>query len=77
MLYDKIENNTVEEVDNSDIFEDDTSVNETPADLDKQIKDYLSPELFNDIKTVSIEEIESQLKGTKNIDDLEKAYTNT
>ena len=77
MLYDKIENNTVEEVDNSDIFEDDTSVNETPADLDKQIKDYLNPELFNDIKTVSIEEIESQLKGTKNIDDLEKAYTNT
>ena len=39
MLYDKIENNTVEEVDNSDIFENDTSVNETPADLDKQIKD--------------------------------------
>ena len=77
MLYDKIENNTVEEVDNSDIFEDDTSVNETPADLDKQIKDYLNPELFNDIKTVSIEEIESQLKGIKNIDDLEKAYTNT
>ena len=77
MLYDKIENNTVEEVDNSDIFEDDTSVNETPADLDKQIKDYLNLELFNDIKTVSIEEIESQLKGTKNIDDLEKAYTNT
>ena len=77
MLYDKIENNTVEEVDNSDIFEDDTSVNETPADLDKQIKDYLNPELSNDIKTVSIEEIESQLKGTKNIDDLEKAYTNT
>ena len=69
MLYDKIENNTVEEVDNSDIFEDDTSVNETPADLDKQIKDYLNPELFNDIKTVSIEEIESQLERTKNIDD--------
>ena len=77
MLYDKIENNTVEEVDNSDIFEDDTSVNETPADLDKQIKDYLNPELFNDIKTVSIEEIESQLERTKNIDDLGKAYTNT
>ena len=77
MLYDKIENNTVEEVDNSDIFEDDTSVNETPADLDKQIKDYLNPELFNDIKTVSIEEIESQFERTKNIDDLVKAYTNT
>ena len=77
MLYDKIENNTVEEVDNSDIFEDDTSVNETPSDLDKQIKDYLNPELFNDIKTVSIEEIESQLERTKNIDDLGKAYTNT
>ena len=77
MLYDKIENNTVEEVDNSDIFEDDTSVNETPADLDKQIKDYLNLELFNDIKTVSIEEIESQLDRTINIDDLGKAYTNT
>ena len=61
MLYKEIENNSVEGVDNSDIIEEDTSVIEAPADIEKEIKDYLNPELFTDIKTVPIEEIESQI----------------
>jgi len=77
MLNEKIENNTVEEVDNSDIFEDNASVNETPSDLDKQIKDYLNPELFDDIKTISVEEIESQVKEKMDNNVLGEAYTNT
>ena len=77
MLNEKIENNTVEEVDNSDIFEDNASVNETPSDLDKQIKDYLNPKIFDDIKTISVEEIESQVKEKTENNVLGEAYTNT
>lgn len=77
MLYKEIENNSVEEVDNSDIIEEDTSVIEAPADIEKEIKDYLNPELFNDIKTVPIEEIESKIDETINAEDIDKAYTNT
>ena len=77
MLYKEIENNSVEEVDNSDIIEEDTSVSEASADIEKEIKDYLNPELFTDIKTVPIEEIESQIDETIYTDDIDKAYTNT
>ena len=77
MLYKEIENNSVEEVDNSDIIEEDTSVIEASADIEKEIKDYLNPELFTDIKTVPIEEIESQIDETIYTDDIDKAYTNT
>ena len=77
MLYKEIENNSVEEVDNSDIIEEDTSVIEAPADIEKEIKDYLNPELFTDIKTVPIEEIESQIDEKINAEDIDKAYTNT
>ena len=77
MLNKEIENNSVEEVDNSDIIEEDTSVIEAPADIEKEIKDYLNPELFTDIKTVPIEEIESQIDETIYTDDIDKAYTNT
>ena len=77
MLYKEIENNSVEEVDNSDIIEEDTSVIEASADIEKEIKDYLNPELFNDIKTVPIEEIESKIDETINAEDIDKAYTNT
>ena len=77
MLYKEIENNSVEEVDNSDIIEEDTSVSEASADIEKEIKDYLNPQLFNDIKTISIDEIESQIDKTINTHDIDKAYTNT
>ena len=77
MLNKEIENNSVEEVDNSDIIEEDTSVSEASADIEKEIKDYLNPELFTDIKTVPIEEIESQIDEKIYTDDIDKAYTNT
>ena len=77
MLYKEIENNSVEGVDNSDTIEEDTSVIEASADIEKEIKDYLNPELFTDIKTVPIEEIESQIDETIYTDDIDKAYTNT
>ena len=77
MLYKEIENNSVEEVDNSDIIEEDTSVSEASADIEKEIKDYLNPELFTDIKTVPIEEIESQIDETINTDEIGKEYSNT
>ena len=77
MLYKEIENNSVEGVDNSDIIEEDTSVIEASADIEKEIKDYLNPEIFNDIKTVPIEEIESKIDETINAEDIDKAYTNT
>ena len=77
MLYKEIENNSVEEVDNSNMIEEDTSVSEAPADIEKEIKDYLNPQLFNDIKTISIDKIESQIDKTINTNDVDKAYTNT
>ena len=77
MLNKEIENNSVEEVDNSDIIEEDTSVSEASADIEKEIKDYLNPELFTDIKIVPIDEIESQIDETIYTDDIDKAYTNT
>ena len=77
MLYKEIENNSVEGVDNSNIIEEDTSVIEASADIEKEIKDYLNPKLFNDIKTVPIEEIESKIDETINAEDIDKAYTNT
>ena len=77
MLNKEIENNSVEEVDNSDIIEENTSVSEASADIEKEIIDYLNPELFTDIKTVPIEEIESQIDETIYTDDIDKAYTNT
>ena len=77
MLNKEIENNSAEEVDNSNMIEEDTSVSEASADIEKEIKDYLNPHLFNDIKTVSIDEIESQIDNTINTHDIDKAYTNT
>ena len=77
MLNKEIENNSVEEVDNSDIIEENTSVSEASADIEKEIIDYLNPALFTDIKTVPIEEIESQIDETINTDEIGKEYANT
>ena len=60
MLNEIVENNTVEEVENSEIAENDTSVSEAPSDIEKEIIDYLNPSLFSDIKTVTLDDIESQ-----------------
>ena len=77
MLNEIVENNTVEEVENSEIAENDTSVSEAPSDIEKEIIDYLNPSLFSDIKTVTLDDIESQKDEQGNIEDLGKAYNST
>ena len=77
MLNEIVENNSVEEVENSDIIENDTSVDETPSDLDKEIIDYLNPSLFSDVKTVTLDELESPNKKKIDAEDLSKAYNST
>ncbi len=77
MLNEIKNNNTVEEVDTSNNFGDDTSDIETPTEMNKKIKDYLNPDLFNEVKTVLIDEIEPELGDEIDIDDKEKAYKNT
>ena len=57
MLYKEIENNSVDEVDNSNMIEEDTSVSEAPSDIEKEIRDYLNPSLFSDVKTITLDEV--------------------
>ena len=77
MLYEIVENNSVEEVENSEITENDTSVSNMPSDIEKEIKDYLNPSLFSDIKIVPLDELESQKDDQINIEDIGKAYNST
>ena len=50
--------NSVEEVDNSKIIEEETSVDETPSVNEKELKNYLSSSLFEDVKTIASDELE-------------------
>ncbi len=77
MLNEKNDNNTVEEVEALSDFGDDTSADKVPAELKKEIKDYLNPDLFNDVKTVLIDELEPETDSVIDIGDKEKAYKNT
>ena len=77
MLNEINDNNTVEEVETSNNIGDDASATKAPAEMNKEIKDYLNPDLFNDVKTVSIDELEPQLDESIDIGDKEKAYKNT
>tara|TARA_B100002052_G_scaffold190419_1_gene173550 strand:+ start:2994 stop:4892 length:1899 start_codon:yes stop_codon:yes gene_type:complete len=77
MLNKTNENNTVEEVETSNNHEDDTSANEAPAVEEKEVKNYLDSNLFDDIKTLNLDEIELQSNEAFNIGDKEKAYENT
>ena len=77
MLNEINDNNTVEEVKTSDNIEDDASAIEAPTGINKDIKDYLNPDLFNDVKTVSIDELEPQLGESIDMGDKESAYKNT
>jgi len=77
MLNETAENNSVEEVENSDIIENDISVSDTPSDEEKEIKDYLNPSLFSDIKTIPLDELEPQKNEQLNVEDLGKAYNST
>ena len=77
MLNEINDNNTVEEVKTSDNIGDDASAIEAPTGMNKDIKDYLNPDLFNDVKTVSIDELEPQLGESIDMGDKESAYKNT
>ena len=77
MLNELNDNDTVEEVETSNEIGDDTSANKAPADMNKEIKDYLNPGLFDEIKTVSIDELEPEFVASIDIDDKEKPYKNT
>tara|TARA_B100002051_G_scaffold163932_1_gene154915 strand:+ start:680 stop:2575 length:1896 start_codon:yes stop_codon:yes gene_type:complete len=70
-------NNTVEEVETPKNNGDDISASKAPAGIDKEERDYLNPDLFKDVKTLSIDELEPQLDSTIDIGDKEKAYKNT
>ena len=76
MLNETNDINTVEEVETSNNIGDDASASNAPAGENKDIKDYLNPDLFNEVKTVSIDELEPESDNADN-SDKEKAYKNT
>jgi len=49
----------------------------TTADNVAEIADYLNPELFNDIKTLSDSDLDESLNPTEVSDEIEKKYSNT
>ena len=78
MLNEIKSDNPVEEVEASNIKEDNTSVKSgTPAEEVKEINDYLSTSLFEDVKTITSNELEAQSKELSEAGELSEAYTNT
>ena len=78
-MLNEIENeNAVEEVKNSKVKEDNTSVDETtPAVEQKEIKDYLSNSLFEEIKSISADELISDDEDLSDEKNFSEAYSNT
>ena len=78
MLNEINSDNPAEEVEASDIKEDNTSVeSSTPAEEVKEMNDYLSTSLFEDVKTINSDELEAQSKELSEPGELSEAYTNT
>ena len=78
MLNEINSDNPAEEVEASDIKEDNTSVeSSTPAEEVKEMNDYLSTSLFEDVKTITSDELEAQSKELSEPGELSEAYTNT
>ena len=78
MLNETANDNAVEEVENSDIKENNTSVEEiTPTVDQKEIKDYLSSSLFEDVKSISLDELDIQVKDSSDVEELSTAYSST
>ncbi len=77
MLNETNNNNTVEEVEASNDIGVDTSASKAPSGENKEIKDYLNPDLFNDVKVVSVDELEPALNELVDVGEKEKAYKNT
>lgn len=77
MLNEMISDNSVEEVDNSKIIEEETSVDKTPSVDEKELKNYLSSSLFEDVKTIASDELEGQGEGVIEEVELSEAYAST
>ena len=78
MLNEIKNDNAVEEVENSPIEENDTSVvDTTPTVNQKEIKDYLSSSLFEDVKSISFDDLDTQDEDASDVNDLSVAFSNT
>jgi len=77
MLKENIKNNAVEEVNDSIILDENTSVDEAPTDIENMRTDYLDPELFQDIRNIKYEDIESESNEHTDIEEKSKVYTST
>ena len=78
MLNEITNDNAVEEVENSPIEENDTSVvDATPTVDQKEIKDYLSSSLFEDVKSISFDDLDTQDEDASEVKELSEAYSNT
>ena len=78
MLNKTNSDNPVEEVEASDMKEDNTSVeNSAPAEEIIKTKNYLSTSLFEDVKTITFDELESQDEESSASTDLNEAYSST
>ena len=78
MLNEITNDNAVEEVENSRIGENDTSVGDTTPTVDqKEIKDYLSSSLFEDVKSISSDDLGTQDGDASEVKELSEAYSNT
>ena len=77
MLKENIKNNAVEEVNDSIILDENTSVDEAPTDIENMKTDYLDPELFQDIRNIKYEDIESESNEHADIEEKSKVYTST
>ena len=78
MLNEITNDNAVEEVENSRTGEHDTSVGDTTPTVDqKEIKDYLSSSLFEDVKSISSDDLGTQDEDASEVKELSEAYSNT
>ena len=77
MLNEIISDNSVEEVDNSKIIEEETSVEKTPSVDEKELKNYLSSSLFEDVRTIASDELEGQGESAVEEVELSEAYAST
>ena len=77
MLNEIISDNSVEEVDNSKIIEEETSVEKTPSVDEKELKNYLSSSLFEDVRTIASDELEGPGESAVEEVELSEAYAST
>ena len=78
MLNEITNDNAVEEVENSHAEENDTSAEDIAPTVDqKEIKDYLSSSLFEDVKSISSDDLDTQDEDSSEVKELSEAYSNT